>query len=252
MSLLFPAAELRREIHALRRLAHDYLDAGSQQALAGAEEMLVQICGSSASRSYPWQIVSTLPVRTLASRGEYMRDGRGSATVHAEVTFIWEMRPERPKGITRPAKMLRLTGKASTCIRILEGSPSIYGPEIELAMWRMEVADDSAPGSYFHVQVYGREDDDLFPHLLDIPRLPGTVVSPFACVEFVLAELFQDRWAEHTDRDFSDVRDWRGVQLKRLLRQLRWHSQEIERASGSPWSAWKKAIPPEDLFTSSD
>lgn len=250
MSLLFPAAELRREILALRRLAHDYLDAGSQKALADAEEALVQICTSSASKSYPWQIASTFPVRTLASRGEYMRDRGGAATVHAEITFIWEMRPERPKGITQAAKILRLTGKASTCIRILEGSPPASEPEIELAMWRMEVADDSAPGSYFHVQVYGREDDDHFPHLLDIPRLPGTLVSPFACVEFVLAELFQDRWAEHTDRDFSDVRDWRSVQLRRLKRQLQWHGQEIERASGSPWSAWEKAIPPDDLFTS--
>jgi hypothetical protein len=252
VSLLFPAVELRKEIHALRRLAGAYLDAGSQRALAGAENALDQICVSNSSRSYPWQIVSTLPVRTLASEGEYMRDRRGQATVHAEITFIWEMQPERPRGNTRPAKMLRLAGKASTRIRILEGSPPIYGPGKELAMWRMEVADDSAPGSYFHVQVHGRRDDEYFPHMLDIPRLPGAVVSPFACIEFVLAELFQDRWAEHTDRDFSDVRDWRGVQLKRLVRQLQWHGREIQRASGSPWSAWKKAIPPEDLFTSSD
>ena len=211
--------------------------------------MLEQICDSDGNRSRPWQIAPTFPVRTRASEGEYMRDCRGAATVHAEITFIWEVRPERPSGSTRAAKLLRLDGKASTCIRILEGPPHSQGLENELAMWRMEVADDAAPGSYFHVQIYGREDDEHFPHLLDIPRLPGILVSPFASIEFVLAELFQDRWAEHAVRDFSDVRDWRAVQLQRLVRQLRWHTREIER-SGSPWCAWKKAIPPDDLFTS--
>lgn len=249
MSLLFHVADLRREIASLSRLARNYLDGSSQQVLAHAEEELTQICLSNGNRSYPWQIVPTFPVRTRASEGEYMRDHRGAATVHAEITFIWEVRPERPKGASGPAKMLRLTGNASTRIRILEGPPHVQGSEIELAMWRMEVADDAAPGSYFHVQIYGREDDEHFPHLLDIPRLPGTLASPFACIEFVLAELFQDRWAEHADRDFSDVRDWRGVQLQRLVQQLRWHTREIESGSGSPWSAWKKAIPPEDLFT---
>jgi hypothetical protein len=249
VSLLFHVAEFRREINALGRLACNYIDTSSQKVLAETWSILEQICDSDGRRIHRWQIAPTFPVRTRASEGEYMRDSRGASTVHAEITFIWEVRPERPRGSSKTAKLVRLDGKASTCIRILEGPPHASGPEHELARWRMEVADDAAPGAYFHVQIYGREDDEHFPHLLDIPRFPGILVSPFACIEFVLAELFQDQWAEHAVRDFNDVRDWRSVQFKRLVRQLRWHAHEIKK-SGSPWSAWKRAIPPEDLFTS--
>lgn len=248
MSLLFLAAELRREIQSIGELARDFLDGASQRVLATAEEDLSQICESSGDRSYAWTIQPKFPVRTVGSDGEFMPDKKGGALIHGEITFVWELRPERTPGNTQAAKLLRLSGNASTMVRILEGPPAVE-PESELAMWRMEVADDNGPGAYFHVQVYGREDDQHFPHMVDVPRLPGSLVSPFACMEFVLGELFQDRWAEHADRDFRDVRDWRSVQSSRLLHQLKWHSEVVATGSGSPWSAWKKAKPPEDLFT---
>ncbi|WP_169398075.1 hypothetical protein [Pseudonocardia xinjiangensis] len=182
------------------------------------------------------------------STGEYMPDARGELHVHAVITYIWQLRPVRVKGNNRAAKRVELAGKASTCIRLLEGDPVANSQESEVAMWRMEVADDSSPGSYFHVQILGREEDEKFPHSLDVPRLPGALVSPFACAEFILAELFQERWSAHADRDFQDVRDWRTVQARRLRRQLNWHLEEIERTAGSPWSSWKRAKPPSTLF----
>ena len=67
-------------------------------------------------------------------------------------------------------------------------------------MWKMEVADDAAPGAYFHVQVLGRESDTHFPKALDVPRLPNFLASPLACAEFAISELFQDEWKKHSMR----------------------------------------------------
>lgn len=247
MTLLFNVGELRREIQALKALGRHFLDPGASDVLSAAENGLVQISRRAGGSTQNWEIAPTWPLRTVVSNGEYQPGRARGPAVHGTVTFVWELAPERPKGTAHgPAKLVRLTGKASTMIQVYDGPPQAPGQE--LAMWRMEVADAASPGSYFHVQVLGRESDVSFPKSLDIPRLPGMLVTPFACVEYLLAELFQDRWRAHADRDFGDVREWKGVQASRILAQLDWHAKTVRAASGSPWSAWKREIPTEGLF----
>jgi hypothetical protein len=246
MSLIFRVAELRREISALKLLAREFLDLSADQVLSAAETALTQICQRRGGRPCDWTISESWPLRTAVSAGEFQPQQRNANAVHGQVSFIWQIVPVDPGNQKQPAREVALVGKASTKISIVAGPPEQPGKE--LAMWRVEVADDAAPGTYFHVQVLGRETDELFPHYVDIPRLPSAFVSPFACVEFIIGELFQDRWPEHANRDFRDVRDWHGVQSERLRRQLTWHLKEVEAASGSPWSAWKQSTPPERLF----
>src|SRR5579871_2003687 len=193
MGLLFSVRELMQENIALRELADSYLEPGGTAVLHDAERELENISRRSDGRLYPWGIDDYNPLRTKSSVGKYMRGAGGGLEVYGEITFIWEL---TPIGATRrqPAREVRLNGKASTRIRILEGRPNSGRDSEELAMWRMEVADDQSPGAYFHVQILGREDDIVFPHALDVPRLPNALISPFACVEFVLGELFQDDW----------------------------------------------------------
>lgn len=246
MTLLFRVAELCREIQSLRTLGRNFLDPSATGVLGAVESGLVQI--SLRAGSGEWEIAQNWPLRTVVSNGEYQTGRTGGRAVHAAVTFVWELTPQRRPGARHgPSQVVRLTGKASTMIHVYEGPPE--SPGHELAMWRMEVADPASPGSYFHVQILGRESDPIFPKSLDVPRLPGMLVTPFACVEFILAELFQDRWRTHADRDFRDVRDWKGVQATRMLAQLDWHAKTVRAASGSPWSAWKREVPAEDLFT---
>lgn len=250
MSLVFRVADLRREITSLKLLAREFLDLSADQVLSGADTALTQICQRRGGKPSEWEISEAWPLRTAASAGEFQPQRiSGNVVVHGQVSFIWQLVPVDPGKQRQPAREVTLVGKASTKISIVEGPPEEPGKE--LAMWRMEVADDMSPGTYFHVQVLGRDTDELFPHYIDVPRLPSALVSPFACVEFIIGELFQDRWREHANRDFRDVRDWHGVQSERLRRQLTWHLKQVNDASGSPWSAWKQATPPPRLFVDS-
>ena len=247
MTLLFRVAELQREVQALKVLGRSFLDPSATGVLSAVDSALEQISVRQDGRSFTWEISPTWPLRTVVSHGEYQPGRSNGPAVHAAISFVWEISPlRRPPARRGPAPLVRLSGKASTVIRVFEGPPE--SPGGELAMWRMEVADPLSPGSYFHVQILGHQTSPPFPSSLDIPRLPGILVTPFACTEFILAELFQDRWREHADRDFRDVREWKGVQSARMLAQLDWHAKTVRDASGSPWSAWKREVPKEDLF----
>jgi hypothetical protein len=251
VSLLFAVSELQSELTAFRELAAELLAPGSDAVLREASRQLAGIAKSGSSASpVRWCIYRDNPLLTVASKGAYMPDDQGGLTVHGEISFIWEIQPVRPRGEMRPALQVRLNGLGSTAVRLLADEPWADAKR-ELAMWRMEVADLRAPGAFFHVQVLGREQDEIFPKALDIPRLPGVLNSPFACMEFVLGELFQTRWPRIAQKETGPSRQWRGIQAHRHRRHLGWAAEQIETTSGSPWVAWKAAKPDEDLFLSS-
>ena len=251
MSLLFAISDLRNELNAFGKLASEMLAPGADAVLRTASGQLDGIAKrSSDAPPVRWSISRESPLYTQPSYGAYMPDDKGGLIVYGEITFIWELQPIRPKGDTRVAQHVLLNGIASTAIRLLYGEP--WDPEEaqELAMWRMEIADHKAPGTFFHVQVLGREEDKVFPKELDIPRLPGVLNSPFACMEFVLSELFQERWIRIAQQDSAQCRQWRAIQAHRHRRHLDWAAEKIENASGSPWVAWKAAKPYREIFLS--
>jgi hypothetical protein len=249
VSLLFAVSDLQNELNAFSELASELLFPGAQAVLSATAGQLTGIARSgSDSQPIRWCINKDNPLLTMPSQGAYMPDDQGGLTVHGEITFVWELQPVRPLGDTRPARHVRLNGLASTAIRLLSGEPWAGNEAKELAAWRMEVADLSAPGAFFHVQVLGREKDESFPKALDIPRLPGVLNSPFACMEFVLGELFQKRWERIAQKDSAPCRQWRSIQAHRHHRHLRWAAEQVSTTSGSPWVAWKVAKPHEELF----
>jgi hypothetical protein len=246
MSLLFEVTDLLAELHAFRELAGRMLAGNSEQVLHTCAAELTGISRSSTPQR--WQIHATNPVVTQPSRGSYMHDNQGGLVVYAEVTFVWTLHPERPAGNTQPAKQVRLNGLGSTAIRVMRGTPTQPGDAVEIALWKMEIADLAAPGTFFHVQVPGREGEDYFPKALDVPRLPSVLNSPFACMEFVLGELFQADWPRLAMKDSAPGLRWRGIQARRHAQHLHWALQQVAAASGSPWVMWKGAQPPEGLF----
>lgn len=246
MSLLFWVADLRNELHAFRELADPLLFPGSSQVLHTAASDLLGI--SKSMNPVRWQIHPNNPIKTMPSVGSFMPDDNGALTVHAEIAFVWELEPVRAPGDQRAALQVRLNGLASTEIRILKGTPGTGGTPEELAVWRMEIGDDAAPGATFHVQVLGRDADVIFPKQLDVPRLPGVLNSPFACMEFVLGELFQEGWPRVAMKDSAPGRTWRSIQARRHAQHLNWIASTVAATSGSPWMMWKSARPPEGLF----
>jgi len=246
MSLLFSVSDLRDELHAFRELARGMLFGNSDQALHTAADDLISI----SRRSTPcrWQIHSANPVVTKHSVGSYMPDDEGALTVYADISFVWMLEPVRPPGNTQAAKRVRLNGLGSTVIRIFDGLPWKPNEATEIAVWKMEIADTAAPGTFFHVQVHGREDPAYFPAALDVPRLPGVLNSPFACMEFALGELFQAKWPRIAMKDSGPGLRWRSIQAYRHRRHLEWVTEQVSATSGSPWVMWKAAKPDEGLF----
>lgn len=246
MSLLFSVSDLLAELHSFRELARDMLTGFSEQALHTAAADLNGI----SRRSTPcrWQIHRDNPVVSQPSVGSYMPDDEGALTVYAEISFVWALEPVRPPGNTRPAKLVRLNGLGSTAIRVLKGVPWAPDAAVEVAVWKMDIADTAAPGTFFHVQVHGPEERDFFPASLDVPRLPGVLNSPFACMEFVLGELFQAEWPRVAMKDSGPGLRWRAIQAHRHGRHLAWAAEQVRGTSGSPWMMWKAAKPHEGLF----
>lgn len=231
----------------MRDIARAFLAPGADGVLAQTRAGLRNIAQRQGAK-IPWTVGPANPVLTRLSYGGYQRETRGERCVFAEITFVWDLTPVRQPGNTQAAKAVLLEGRTSTVIRLLEGDPA--EDPVELGMWRMEVANDDSPGAYFHVQIMGRDDDMIFPKAVDVPRLPSLLVSPFACLEFIIAELFQDEWDRHSVRSSGAMDRWRSVQSRRMLKQLKWHAEQIEHSSGSPWSAWKRATPHMDIFNS--
>ena len=141
-----------------------------------------------------------------------------------------------------------VAGKASVKV---EWHEVLDGALVEpLGMWRMEVADGASPGCYFHVQIQGEDGRTQrpFPHAVPVPRLPCISFTPMAVLEFVLGELFQDRWADHTRATTASVQTWRGIQGRRLERLLGWQRELVADTAAPPWTTLKTARPHRGLF----
>jgi hypothetical protein len=242
--LEFSFQELISEIEALRQIGGRFIAPESQGVLPALRESLNNIRQAKEGQKYQWRIEESWPLRTMPTRG-YKRGG-GSYDVFAAITSAWEVEPIG--GHTAKFWQKRhfvLDGMASTRVRIFRNSPG--NEAIELAMWRMEIADSASPGSYFHVQVMGETETFPFPNYLEVPRLPGLVATPMLVFEFVLGELFQIEWAKEAARESGSLRQWRHVQHKRFERFLSWQLRCLEKA-GSPWAVLKASQPDNDLF----
>ena len=187
-----------------------------------------------------------LPVRALLMSPDYRSGGE---EISAKVTAIWQIRPTPKRKRSMVSESFCVAGKASVKVEWYETLEcELIDP---LGMWRMEVADGFSPGCYFHVQIQGEEGrvERPFPHSVPVPRLPCIAFTPMSVLEFVLGELFQDKWAAHTRAMTSSVETWRGIQRDRLERLLVWQQQMIRDNSAPPWTILKTARPHVGLFS---
>jgi hypothetical protein len=156
--------------------------------------------------------------KTKISQGQYensspLAQRRGQHKVFGEITSTWTIAPSDPRATSRTlAKTFTVTGNASVRIRLVEPNSDSDGRE--LAMWRVELGDEYAPGCYFHIQVLGEDGriEPPFPHSLSVPRLPALVFTPMAALEFVIAELFQYEWKQHAAQETPAMQIWKSIQ----------------------------------------
>lgn len=249
--LLFRFQQFADEIDAIAEVAHRFVSPETPQILREHRESLEGIRGGLPNQERRWEITPGRPLRTITSRGNYERTPRrGILNVFAEVTSTWIIRPTgaADKKSYRN-RQFELSGNASTVVRIfddLENEPR------ELAMWRMDVADNASPGCYFHMQVLGETEMAPFPHPLSVPRFPSHLVTPSVALEFVLAELFQDEWPSQVAKETYSLQQWRAIQSLRLRSVLEWQIEQLRETSATPWVALKSSKPDASLFVENE
>jgi hypothetical protein len=244
--LIFNIEEILAEVRAAATLAEDFIE-NPTLAFAELATQLENIRDHKTNAMVAWTIAESRPIRTKHSAGEYERSAKGP-TVVGTLSSIWEIKRINPPKAKAPAKSFELVGNASTVIRLFRVSADGQDEE-QVAMWRMEIGQDDSPGCHFHVQVLGDSDTIPFPRSLSIPRLPTLMATPPAVLEFLLAELFQERWRKHVFAESSALKRWRAIQRDRLRRLLAWQTQQVSGSTGSPWCTLKAAKPAADLFT---
>lgn len=231
VGIRFNKMELVREVKALGKIARRFLDGSTVWALHELESALTATSVGTVGR------IELRQLRTRPNDGAHEPgDRRGALSVYAGITGCWELRLED--------NVIEFCGLSSTKVELFNAE----GDE-RVAMWRVELGADDAPGCYFHVQVLGDREEAPFPHALPVPRLPTIFVTPMAATEYVLGELFQTQWEEAVSRRHPDEDYWRGLQARRLRCLLSWQERELgKRVQSSPWMILKAAKPCPNIF----
>jgi hypothetical protein len=243
LRLLFQ--DLAQEIQILKEITAPFVDTRSAQVLGDMGNALEGLWSACPDRERRWEMGD---LWTTVSAGEYEGRGRkGGKSVVACISGTWDVKPLGPnakKEKEKRKRLLEFVGIASTRVRLY------YAEDLStpISMWRMELGDASAPGCFFHVQILGEEDTLPFPKAVPVPRLPTLFVTPMGVVEYVLGELFQDRWAQTTMEQGSNIQRWAGLQKKRFLKLFEWQRTTIEKSLSSPWVALKSAKPSPSMF----
>jgi len=243
--LLFRFRDVLDELQAIDTLAHRLISRDGRRRLEQLRGSLEAIQALPSETQHNWQIPEDQPVVTELSKGEYeIGQRRGVHEVVGEITSKWQIKRVPPAGAKRQeAKLFEVSGNASTKITIRDASSRDV-----LATWRFELGAEDSPGCYVHAQILGDSTDPPFPASLPVPRLPGILFTPAASLEFIIGELFHNRWQQELLRNTGALGRWKRVQQERLERLLKWQIDRLGEA-GSPWMTLKIAKPAADLFS---
>lgn len=246
--ILFRFRDVLDELQAIDTLAQRLITESGHRRLQKFRDALEAIHAVRSETQHDWQIPEDEPVETEKSFGEYeVNKRRGVHEVFGEITAKWQIKRVPPPGAkSQEAKLFEVAGNASTKVTIRDCSNGDA-----LAMWRFELGAHDSPGCYFHAQVLGDSDDPPFPKSLPVPRLPAILFTPAASLEFVLGELFHNRWQQELLRNPGALGRWKSVQKERFRRMFKWQSERLDEA-GSPWMTLKVAKPAADLFSRAD
>ena len=248
-------AEMSTEITSMLSLAESFLDDDSRHNIIPQwKQVLLSFKEEqySENRTVLWHIPESNPIKTKPSIGEYESGTRrGKHTVFGQLSCVWEISKPKPKGKKEKKNKFRsptfvVAGLASTKVTIW-ATP--HGGDVkELARWTLEIGDANSPGCHFHTQITLDDNQEMFPKSLPVPRLPGLLHTPMDALDFLLGELFQDKWFLHASQGTEAGNTWARCQTTRLTNLLKWQSETIKNASGSPWVTLKKKKPFFDLL----
>ncbi len=233
--LRFSYSKTTQEIQGMFNLARHFLARDAPERIEEWKRQLTTFQASSNRTSLEWHIPQSEALRTKPSEGNYEGSSGKGLSVVGLLSGVWEIH-RLPKSDKQARSHFLLDGKASVSLR-LETTDTVPA---SIAAWNCDIGDKASPGCHFHIQCEN-------PKNLPVPRYPTLLVTPMDALEFLLAELFQDKWEKHVN-SHSRTGLWAEHQRQRLSALLGWQGRHIQECSGSPWTSFKSAKPPCDLF----
>jgi hypothetical protein len=199
------------ETNSFERILRAYLGDDAGHILGSLRTTLTHGRTATPGTTVRWAVSERRPLRTIDSHGEYEPKRRGHGRrIYGCANFLWELiRIE-------DAQYDFQLGNASTVLRLMERlEHNGRNRERRIGGWRFEFGVQTSPGSFFHTSVDGI--GVWFPHDIPVPRLHGLPLSPFAAIEFIVGELFQDRWPLNAaSTNTAPMHRWRAIQRARL------------------------------------
>ncbi len=233
------------QLEGIVRLGANHFEPDAEQIAAQACDELRAIRDSRKTSPSRWSIPLSRPIRTTATNS-YQPGDKGGLATRASLSFVWEIEG------TEKRDEFALVGLCSTKIVLSDTSDKLGGVTTPLA-WTFEMGSKDSPGCHFHTQIdwkaaisvaLSEEDMQNWPSL-DVPRLPSLFLTPGDCLDFVLGELFQDRWPKQYEETApAEIGRWVSSSRQRLLAVLKSSIQAAERDTRiSPWLAIKRWYP---------
>lgn len=247
--LLFSLADWQAAAENLSQAVGDFVTSDSKSVL---RELVSNISSSLSSQVTGRVCVeSSRPLVTKPTRDYEPGTRQGSYVAQAHISFQWEISPYHlgKSGKKRPSKYFRTAGCIKNEVVVMgRRAAASTDNEVELGRWSFELGASGAPGCFFHVGMCGIDERCPFPKGLSIPRLPSVIVTPFDVVDFVLGEMFQDKWKMKIEQSKDCNRRIWSLQRKNLERILGWKKDMVSNSSASPWWNLKQSFPSAHLF----
>jgi len=193
-------------------LAAEFLGRTHSQRLREASYNL----GTALKSTGVWQLPQEYPLETVEAERE-------AGLLYGTLSFRWEVRELTPRTFS-------VLGNASTTVGIYD----LGGSSAPLLSWNTDIGGTGHPGYRFHVQF--KSDDKS----VEIPRLPSILLTPADCLDFLLGELFQERWTRHQFDKQSQTAGWTQGVRRRICHLLRKKADRAEQSHGiTPWMTLK-------------
>jgi hypothetical protein len=210
--LHFSTVQIRSELNGMADLAAEFLGRQDSQRLREASRSLTTALESTGV----WQLPSENPLETVEAERE-------AGFLFGRLSFKWDVRKLTPT-------TFKVSGNASTTIEILNLGAS--APPIS---WNTDIGGSGHPGHRLHMQF--RADGKS----TEIPRLPSILLTPVDCLDFLLGELFQEKWERHQYARHTQTAGWTSDVRRRVCHLLRTKAECAGRPSVlTPWMTLKK------------
>jgi hypothetical protein len=210
--LHFSTDQIQAEMNGMADLAAEFLERAHSQLFREAAYSLA----SALRTNGIWQIPQDHPLDTTVAE-------RQGGALFGRLSFRWEVRKLTPRTFS-------VSGNASTTMGIYD----LGGSSGPLLSWNTDIGGAGHPGYRFHVQF--KSDDKS----VEIPRLPSILLTPADCLDFLLGELFQEKWTRHQLDKQTQTAGWiQGVRI-RICHLLLKKAECAQQSRGiTPWMTLK-------------